>query len=61
MNHVYDVIKMLAYCNKKAHGLKAQSLKTSLLAAVQVLAFKVGENDISHFLSIFSKLLMAKV
>ena len=30
-------------------GLKFSPSKTSFLAAVQVLAFKVGENDISDF------------
>ena len=41
-----------AELNKKVHGLKAQPLETSFLAAVQVLAFNIGENDkkdISHF------------
>ena len=36
-------------------GLRVSPLKTSFLAAVQVLAFKVGENDktndISHFVN----------
>ena len=52
-----------AELNKKVHGLKAQPLETSFLAAVQVLAFNIGENDKKRhftFLSIFSNLLMTK-
>ena len=35
----------IAYQTKKPMGLKLSPLDTSFFAAVQVLAFKVGEND----------------